>query len=610
MSPQLLSAILWIPFGIVALIAGLINCISGYKKGVWHALGKLGAVVLSTVASVALARLIAGAGAPAIAAALPVEEVGQISGAALQVVLSGIVSAAVAMVLFCILMLILTPVFGVVISLLLGKQLVTDRASLKWLGLATGVVTTLVFTFCWLSPLYGTLATVAPVAQSVMNMEQEQDAQSAQATAYIQGVSNHLLVQASGAGPVNVVYDQLSRMSVGGSTVSVVQMTEALNETLGLVAQIQETRDPALLTQLSTQAVELTKTAFVEQDWFYTLFRELTAELKMMAAVSTQENADYYRSMLELADMPQEEFRQTMTSVLDFALFALEKDVFTMAENLSVTQIYQSGIIQEMGKVFNSTDRIVELKKLTMAVMLEEDGLTYEQALALLEKYQVGKLTEEKDQVREVEALLVPGLMPDVPAALMILRHPSLGGSALMDVQEMVGFAKLMGLSEEVAAKWSAEKQNALIISMMSLAKMSFEDLANAGLNLDDMAGGNAEKNEQTQTTPDSSETPDEDVTVEIDKNNKPSEDSGLSEDEKKDKIKDKIDEVGVSGAKDALDKMDEDEKQDIKDTLDKMGVDNLEDAKDLVDKMDVKDIVDIMENMGYGDLADKMGLK
>lgn len=608
MSPQLLSVLLWIPFAIVALVAGLIYCIRGYKKGLWHALGSLGSVVLSTVLSVLLARVIAGAAAPAMMSSVPAAGNSEMEMLVLQVAVAGIATVILSVLLFGILMLILTPVISLIMGKLLGKGLITDNKTYRYLGLVTGFVSALVFTLCWLSPLYGTLATVAPVAQVVVSMEEDE-----QVSAYVQSMSDNLLIKTYSTKAVAVVYDNLSRMPVGESTVSVVQMSGVLKESLALAEQIQnvENMDAAQITQLSTRLIDLARTYFVEQDWFYTLFREGMSQLGGMVVESNREDSRYYSDLLALTDMSEDEFRSTMNAVLDFGVFALEKDVLAMAEDLSVTEIYGSGVIQELGKLLNSTDRTVAAKKLFMAKMLEEDGLTYDQALALLDKYQVGKLTEEKAQMREVEALLIPAVMPKVPAVVMILRHPSLGGSAMLDVKETVGFAKMMGLDEETAASWTEEKQNALIIAMMSLAKMSFEDLANADTDINQMIG----TGDQTEQPGTSTETPDTDVNVnqeekpeKTDKTEEP--DSGLSDAEKKENIKDKIDEVGVQGAKDILNKMDEDEKQDIKDTLDKMGVDSLEDAKNLVDKMDPDDIRDIMENMGYGDMAGQLGLK
>ena len=607
MSPQLLSALLWIPFAATAVIAGLIYCIRGYKKGLWCALGSLGSVVLSTVLSILLARAISGAAAPALAANIPMDGYGQLTTVALQVAVVGVVTVALSVLLFGILMLILTPVISAIIGKLLGKGLITEDKTYRWLGLVAGVLSALVFTLCWLSPLYGTMAAVAPVAQVVVAMEENQEV-----AAYAEGVSDHLLVKAYSTKAVAVVYDNISRMPVGGSTVSVVQMSGVLKESLTLADQIQsiESVDAAQLTQLSTQLIDLSRTYFVEQDWFYTLFREGMTQLGNVVAASNREDSRYYSDLLALTDLSEDEFRSTMTTFLDVAVFAMEKDVFSMVENLSVTEVYGSGVIQELGKALNSTDRLVAAKKLLMAKQLEKGGLTYDQALELLEKYEVGKLTEEKDQIREVEALMIPTLLPKAPAVLMILRHPSLGGSAMLDVQEIVGFAKMMGMTEEQAASWNKDKQDAVIIAMMSLAKMDFEDLAGANMNLDSMLGGGNNKTEQDTVvdTPAADHT-DQQEEDKPQKTEKP-EDSGLSDEEKKQNVKDKMDEIGVEGAKDIVNKMDEDEKEDLKNTLDKMGVDSLEDAKNMVDKMDPDDIRDIMENMGYGDLAGQLGLK
>ena len=594
MSPQLLGTILWIPFALVVLIAGLIYCISGYKKGLWRALGSLGAAVISTAVSVLLARLIAGGLASSVAGMIPVGDAAEIGAAALQVLLSSAIAMVLAMVLFIVLMLILTPVLCWVMGLLLGKRLISDTKTFKWLGMATGLVTALVFALCLLSPVYGTLALAAPVAQGVMVFVPAEEGETAQIGDYISGISNHFLTKASGSGPVGLVYSGLSQVSLAGNTVSLQDVSGAAEEVLELAGQIQGTEDPAALTQISTQIVEQVRTNFVEQDWFYALSQDLAAQLQTVAEDSAAEDSVYTSGMLKLAQMSKAEFRDLMNVVLNFAESALEKDALGLIQNLSVTNIYKSGILEDLGQVFNSTDRIQQLKKLTMANMLREDGLTFEQALALLDEYKVGQLTDAKSQVREVEALLLPALIPDAPAVLMVLRHPSLGGSALLDIREQVGFAKMMGLSEEAAAKWTVDKQNALILALMSVSKMSFEELANYNTDIDQMVdtnpgaagnGGSSAGNSQSTSKP------------------------GSSESQKKDKIKDMIESVGISGAKDMLDNMDEEEKEDIKNTLDKMGVDSISDAKAMVDKMEVEEIVDVMESMGFGSLADKMGL-
>ena len=594
MSPQLLGTILWIPFALVVLIAGLIYCISGYKKGLWRALGSLGAAVISTAVSVLLARLIAGGLASSVAGMIPVGDAAEIGAAALQVLLSSAIAMVLAMVLFIVLMLILTPVLCWIMGLLLGKRLISDSKTFKWLGMATGLVTALVFALCLLSPVYGTLALAAPVAQGVMAFVPAEEGETAQIGDYISGISNHFLTKASGSGPVGLVYSGLSQVSLGSNTVSLQDVSGAAENVLTLAQQLQNTQDPAQLTQISTLLVKEVRTNFVEQDWFYALSQDLAVQLKGAAVDPAVVDGAYVSAMLEQAQMPKAEFQDLMNVVLGFVESALEKDALHLLQNLSVTKIYQSGILEDLGQALNSTGRIREMKKLTMAMMLEKEGLTFEEAKALLEEYKVGQLTDAKGQIREVEALLMQSLIPDRPPALMVLRHPSLGGSALLDIREKVGFAHMMGLSEEDAAKWTTDKQNALILALMSVSKMSIEELANYNTDIDDMVdtnpgaagnGGSSAGNSQSTSKP------------------------GSSESQKKDKIKDMIESVGISGAKDMLDNMDEEEKEDIKNTLDKMGVDSISDAKAMVDKMEVEEIVDVMESMGFGSLADKMGL-
>lgn len=484
MSPDLLTGILWIPFAVVALIAGLVYCIRGYRRGLWHALISLGAVVLSTVASVLLSRLIASFAAPALAAVLPLDMGADASAAAVKMLLESVISVAVSMLLFGLLMLIFTPVIGAIAGKCLKKHLPDADQKMKWLGLAAGLVSALVFTLFWLSPVYGTLAAAAPVAGGVLSMQEDDTA--GEYADYVDGISDHLLVQVSGAGPVGWVYDGVSRVSVGGASVSVLEMSNAVNEAMLLIDQLQRTDDPAQIAKISEKLIDLTRKTFVDQDWFYKLSQDLVDELKVMAEDSTMSDIAYIRALLELAEMPKSEFQQTAAAVLDFAKFALSKGVMTMTEDSDPMAIYESGLLQEMGRVLNSSDRLVQMKKLVLGLMLEEVGLEFEDAMALLETYQVGRLTEAEDQLLEVEALLLPGLGRDIPPAIMILRHPSLGEAALEDVQKTVSFARLMGYWDDELDLTETERQ-AVLNEVKKAAKLPFEEAAKLDTGLGDM---------------------------------------------------------------------------------------------------------------------------
>ena len=479
MSAEMLSVVLWIPFGIVALIAGLIYCVSGYKRGLWRALGSLGSVALSTVVSVLLSRTLAGMISPGLTGTIPVDSGTELESTALQMLLASLLGVVLAMVLFGVLMLVLTPVFGKFIGKLLGNRRTEDSGSLKRAGMVTGLITAVMFALFFLAPVYGTLATAVPVVQSVNAVQQTQEQDMALMDGYADSISRHFLVQVSGTGPVGAVYDGITKVSVGDGAVSVVDMTKAINEAIELIAQAGKTEDPETATQISEDLTDLTRKNFIDQDWFYDLSQQLLVMAGTSAAESQTEDAIYTGKMLELAIMPKEEFQDVMGVLLDFIKYALGKGVLTISEDSDPVTLMESGIFQEMGKALNSSSRMVEFKKLLMAMTLKETGMTYQESMALLEKFQVGQLTDPQEQMLEAEALMLPGLSKSIPPVMMILRHPSLGEAALEEVEKTVSFSALMGYpGGEEDLKLSAKEQQVLMIALKKAAKLSFAEVA------------------------------------------------------------------------------------------------------------------------------------
>lgn len=251
MTADLLSTLLWVPFGIVALITGLIYGVSGYKKGLWRALGGLGAVVLSIVASVWLARWIAGLAAPELAAVLPLEFIlpeaysNPLTVAAIQMLLPAVICVVLSMVLFGLLMLVFTPIISKIVGVLLGKGLIRCNILLKWLGFAVGAVSALAFTLCWLCPLYGSLGAAAPVATLLVETVQMEDPlQQEQARLYVDSINGHILVQLSAAEPVKSVYTELSRVTIGDETASLTEMTDTVETLLPFFQGTDSIPDP------------------------------------------------------------------------------------------------------------------------------------------------------------------------------------------------------------------------------------------------------------------------------------------------------------------------------------------------------------------------------
>lgn len=477
MSPATLAMILWAPFMLVVFFAGLVYCVSGYRHGFWRALASLAAVILSTLLSVLASRLLAGLIAPSLAANVTMKDSGALTGQMLQTVLTGGIGAVIALLLFGLLLLIFTPIIGGIFKKLLRGKLPEPGKSMRLLGMTVGLVSAVMFTLFWLAPLYGSLATVMPVAQTVMQLQQTEQEDAAEVNAYVESLSEHLLVKASGTGPVRAVYDGLSSVPVGGASISVVEMSQAVNEAMQLVQQLQDAKDPDAFTQAADQLLEIVRETFLDQDWFYSLFQELMDQVLVMAEVPDTEDAAYVDGLLALGDMSKEEFQEVFGAVLDLTKYALDHELLVVAEDGDLATIHNTGIFQEMGRVFNSTPQLVEVKKLVLGMMLGETGLTFDQAMALMEKYQVGQITDPQQQLLEVEAILLPSTGM-IPPAVTILRHPCLGEAALEEVMETVSFNALMGMGDYDEELASEEEQEELLAALRKVAKLPIEEIA------------------------------------------------------------------------------------------------------------------------------------
>ena len=59
MNPTIITLVLWIPFVIAVIVAGVIFCINGYKKGTIRSLFSLGATIVAAVLSLLFSKLCA-----------------------------------------------------------------------------------------------------------------------------------------------------------------------------------------------------------------------------------------------------------------------------------------------------------------------------------------------------------------------------------------------------------------------------------------------------------------------------------------------------------------------------------------------------------------------
>ncbi len=446
MSPELLSLILWIPFLLTVIIAGLVHCISGYKRGLWRALISLGAVVVSTVISIFAARLLAKVLTPVVLGVLPLDSLGEGFSAGMVSMLAGsVVSMVLSIALFGVVMFIISIILHIVSVKVQKDKLVATSKKMKFFGMGVGVVSAVLFACVWLSPVYGSLATVVPLAETVIGMQESEDAPDSFVAQCINSIKAHPIVKVSESGPVSMVYSSISYLSVNNASVSVVDMSKAIEEVTGLVEELKGIDDPSEIAPIAAELIDIVKDSLVEQGWFYSFAQEIVTEVKNSEEVADILEDPIASELLEILEAPEAVFKKNVVAVLDFAQYALEKDVIKALEEENMDALYSSGIIQEAGKLANVSDEAVKVKRLLMTAMLSEvfDGDT-EKAQSFIDKYGLGRTVGDEEQLAEAEAILVAVFEGRVAEAIM--RHPAFSEAAVEELFESGNIARLIGM--------------------------------------------------------------------------------------------------------------------------------------------------------------------
>ena len=120
--------------------------------------------------SILLAGLLSYLIAPAIAGAIPVNALSPdpLTGHVIAALAGVAIRSALSMVLYGLFMLIFTIVLRSVSAKVQPDKLITTEKPMRWLGLGVGLLSAVIFTLLWLSPLYGSFAAFSPVAANIM----------------------------------------------------------------------------------------------------------------------------------------------------------------------------------------------------------------------------------------------------------------------------------------------------------------------------------------------------------------------------------------------------------------------------------------------------------
>lgn len=456
MDVNTVNLILWAPFAVVGLLAALVYCIKGLRKGVKPSLVSLAAIFAATGLGIVIARFLAGMAAPAVRGMLGSDLFADAGASAdmLEQLLFSVIHTLVAMVLFMLLFLVLTPVIAAI-----GKAIVRKKSEDAPIsggsragGAAVGLVSACLFALVLLLPLYGSLAAYAPVVRGVLDMIPEESTSAAQETPKVRMLSagavpvdepavpapsgrqlleqlldcilQHPLVELSSSAPVREVYNSLSQVSTEQAPVNFAQMAGTMEKLMDKAAAVARA-DGDNRTAACRELVDFCRKEVLSQDWAYTVYAMAMEEVPGLLPADQA----VVREALEILNMDEEAFRANVDALLDFADVLLEQEVLDQLEQDSYETLMSGALPAAAGTLLNATRQIVELKNLSYRAALEEAAGDMGRIFA--RGYPLERLTDPEQQKQEVEALcILAGLVEDADPADFFLRHPCLGKEA------------------------------------------------------------------------------------------------------------------------------------------------------------------------------------
>lgn len=329
MSASTVNLILWAPFGAVCLLCGVFFVLSGYKRGLWQALLSLGATLVSAGVSMLGAKLLAGILAAPLMRLLP--QVLGSAGALVKALAEGAVTIVASMLLFGLLFVILTPICKKLVKFFFGF-LRTKSLVFRLGGVAVRAVDAVLFAALLLVPIYGTLATYLPVAQSVVQLQPE----SEQVQEYLNVAQTHPAVKLSQTGPAKWVYGSLSQTTGQDEAVNTTQMATSIQELMELAEAFDQAKEQG--KDAATAAKDLltyVRDDLLQQEWC----------AKLIEAAGKQDTADGADAPLQDAldglGITGENFQEEGTALLDDAIKALERGDWNgqTQEGFSITDL-------------------------------------------------------------------------------------------------------------------------------------------------------------------------------------------------------------------------------------------------------------------------------
>lgn len=393
MSETVINLVLWVPFGLVCLISGVLFLIAGYRRGVLNALVSLGGTVAAAAVSLGIGKLVAIPLAPVVMKLLPAMDENPL-GATLEALVQSAAAMVVAMVLFMVLMLILTPVCKFLLKRFV--RLPAGGKKMKWGGLGVRLVDAVLFASLLLCPIYGTLYNYLPAADAVMQMQQEQDEDTA---VVLSAVQKHPAVKLAGFGPADWVYKGLSQLSTEAVSVNATTLTSTVRDMAQLMGDVSEGADSATATK---KLLTYARDNLLEEKWCSQLIVNVgTDYLKQQVAQSGGDSTLLSDALSNLTITP-EQFQRDGKDILNLAIGVMDLQSGETTDGEKAAEL-----IQQFSDMLSNNETIKQLKEqvYTTAITQLTGDSSQETVDKIRDSLNTVELTQEQ-KLQETGALL------------------------------------------------------------------------------------------------------------------------------------------------------------------------------------------------------------
>ena len=453
----IISLVLWIPFVITVIIAGLIFCINGYKKGTIRSLFSLGATIVAAVLSLLVSKLCARPLAKSFGAMITtnmsLEDMPIGADAIMSIVESGLRIVA-SILLFSIFMFILTIVLKTVAKKVKSDCFQPTTKGQKWGGFGVRFADTIIFALFLFMPLYATLGNYVPTAQVVASYISEDE----ETTRYLSAVSAHPLVQVSSAGPVQWFYSGLSSTKVDGYSFNISQMATSMEKVVGLFQGIGEV-DKEELPQMAEELIQVLRDDIVNTDWFYYFANTAVTSVKEMYLLEINnmepEAAAQLQEVLDLMDMSEEDMKTNFNAILDFGEYLLKNDFIAImdSDTEQFDALYEMDFFGKLGELANCSPQAVALKNIIYMSAAKELQESDPEVAALVMSMTSATAAGAADYVAEGEALMLLMAGGDAYSIMeAVARHPQANGADAKKILEETAMSELLGLEPGTTA--------------------------------------------------------------------------------------------------------------------------------------------------------------